>query len=328
MSKRSLIAIATSLCLSFSFSANAQNYKIVFANYFGADHPNTMMMEKFKTEIESNSKGKFKVVIKSNNEAGGESQIMELVKQGKIEMAQVGGLIKEDEPMIAALEQPFIIDDWEHARKVFLSDGIEKFKGAYKEKSGARIGGIIVNGFREISSSFPVTSMQDLAKMKMRTPLNDVFVELFKSLGTTPIPLPAKELYTALETKKVDGQDNPYAMFDSMGWYEQNRYVLESRHIFSPTFILINDKWYNSIANEDKKIFDEALREAIDYNWEISEDGELDIIEILKDKGVTINIPSDEFKAQMKEAVKPVYNWFDKDVKGAKEFREYCEGLR
>ena len=282
------------------------------------------MLEHFKSEVEEISDGQFKVTLKPNNEAGGEEKIMELVKRGTIQIAQVGGLIKNDEPMIAAWEQPFIINDWDHARNVFLSNDIKKFEGNYTKNSGARISGVIVNGFRQISSSFPVTNMQELGKMKIRTPLNEVFVQLFKSLGTNPTPLPATELYTALETKVVDGQDNPYTMVESMGWYEVNKYMLESRHIFSPTFVLVNDKWYNKLDDQAKQWFDTAMNNAVKYNWDISQQDEAKTVDYLKSKGVTITIPSPEFKEQMVKAAQPTWDWFDKEVPGSKDFRDFC----
>lgn len=305
-------------------SANAKTYRAIFAGYFGPDHPNSKMMEHFKTELEQVSNGQFKVTLKPNNEAGGEEKIMELCKRGTIQIAQVGGLIKQDEPMIAAWEQPFVINDWDHARKVFLSDDVKKFEGDYTKNSGARIAGVIVNGFRQISSSFPVTNMEELGKMKIRTPLNEVFVQLFKALGTNPTPLPATELYTALETKVVDGQDNPYSMVKSMGWWEVNKNLLESRHIFSPTFVLVNDKWYNKLDDEAKKWFDDSMASAIRYNWDISEADESETVEFFKSHGVTITVPSPEFKEQMVKAAQPAWDWFDKEVPGAKEFRDYC----
>ena len=261
-----LVAAAVMAAVPLS-AAHAKTYRAVFAGYFGPAHPNTAMMEKFKSELEEVSGGQFKIVLKPNNEAGGEEKIMELCKRGTIQIAQVGGLLKYDEPMIAAWEQPFVINSWEHARNVFLSGGMKPFEGQYTEKSGARIAGIIVNGFRQISCNFPVNSMEDLGRMKIRTPLNDVFVELFKALGTNPTPMPATELYTALETKVVDGQDNPYSMVESMGWYEVNKYMLESRHIFSPTFVIVNDKWYNRLDDQAKQWFDTAMTYAINFNW-------------------------------------------------------------
>lgn len=326
---KSLLAVGTAAVLAATplSAAQAKSYRVIFAGYFGPDHPNSKMMEHFKNELEQVSDGQFKVTLKPNNEAGGEEKIMELCKRGTIQIAQVGGLIKNDEPMIGAWEQPFVINGWDHAREVFLSGGMKQFENEYTANSGARIAGVIVNGFRQISSSFPVTNMDELGKMKIRTPLNEVFVQLFKALGTNPTPLPATELYTALETKVVDGQDNPYSMVKSMGWWEVNKYMLESRHIFSPTFVLVNDKWYGKLDAEAKAWFDTAMDNAIKYNWEISEKDEADTVAFFKQNGVTITVPTPEFKEQMVKAAQPAWDWFDAEVPGSKAIRDYCASV-
>ena len=103
--------------------------------------------------------------------------------------------------------------------------------------------------------------------------------------------------------------------------------MLESRHIFSPTFVIVNDKWYNRLDDQAKQWFDTAMTNAIKFNWDESEKGEAKTVEFLKSKGVTITIPSDEFKAQMIKASEPVWAWFDKEVPGSKEIRDYCASV-
>ncbi len=136
-----LSALVMAVCMAGQ-TASAGTYRIIYANYFGASHPNSLAMERFKERVERESNGAFRVTIKPNNEAGGEEKIMELVKRGTLQIVQVGGLLKDDEPMIGAWEQPFIIDGWEHAKKVFFSPGWKKCEGAYTEKTGVIIKGL------------------------------------------------------------------------------------------------------------------------------------------------------------------------------------------
>lgn len=315
------------LLLTLSFNVKATEYNIVFASFFGNEHPNTKMMIKFKNKVETYSRRKFKVDIKANSELGGEEEIMDLVKKGTIQMALIGGLVKYDEPMIASFEQPFIIKNWDHARRVFLSKNIKKFEGNYSDKSGAVIAGIVVNGFRQVSSSFKINSLEDLHGLKMRTPFNDIFIQLFKALGVTPIPIPALEVHKALENKIIDCQDNPFTLMNSMKWYEYNNYVLNTNHIFSPTFILINKKWYEQLEGNTLKLFNQAIKEAVEYNWKMAEQDEEDSIDILKSKGVTIYPLTNDLKNEIDKAIKPVFVWFDREVPHAKDFRDYCKEL-
>ena len=281
-------------------------------------------MEFFKEKVEKGSNNAIRVTIKPNNEAGGEEKIMELVKRGTLQIVQVGGLLKDDEPMIGAWEQPFIIDSWEHARKVFFDPGFKKFHGNYNKTTGVQIRGEIVNGFRQISSSYKIASMDDLRKMKIRVPLMESILKVFQALGTNPTPMPMTELYTALETKVVDGQDNPYSTVKNMGWWEVQPYLLESRHIFSPTSVLVNEAFYNKLPDDLKKVFDDALAESIDYAWQLAEDDEKECIEFLKSKGLTFTYPDEQFKKEMRDAMTSAYAWYDENIPGAKEFREFC----
>lgn len=330
-----VVLAAASLLLGVSAQdALAKTYRVIFASYFGPTHPNTKAMEFFKEKLEKDSNGAFKVTLKPNNEAGGEEKIMELVKRGALQIALVGGLLKDDEPLIGAWEQPFIIDDWDHAKAVFFGDGIKKFEGEYTPKTGAIIKGYVVNGFREMSCNFPITSMADFGKMKIRSPLSEVFVQLFKSLGANPTPLPMTELYTALETKVVDGQDNPYSTVKAMGWWEVQSNMLESRHIFSPTFVLVNGKFFTGLPADMQKLFDTAMQEAIKLNWELSIKDDAEAKGFIESKGVKVHVPDAAFKQQMRDASNVVYEWFDKTIPatatkpGAKEFREYCDSMR
>lgn len=326
---QSIIALSFGAVILSAPASHARDmtYDCIFAGFFGPAHPNTAMMEYFKESLEQISGGRFRVELKPDHEAGGEEKILESVKRGTIQIAQAGGLLQIDEPMLAGWEQPFMINSWEHARRVFLSDGIKSFEGDYAQNSGARIVGIIVNGFRQISSSYPVTSMRDFARMKIRTPLNQAFIELFAAFGANPIPLPANELYDALKIHKVDGQDNPYPMICSHDWQEVNEYMLETRHIFSPTFVIVNEKWYQGLDDEARARFDEAMSAAVAYNWTLSEQHEQECIDFMKDHGITFNIPSDAFREQMVKAASVVYDFFDANYPGSQEVRAYCASV-
>ena len=308
MKKSSILALVAAAVLAAVplSQAQAKTYRVIFAGYFGPDHPNTAMMEHFKNELESVSDGQFKVTLKPNNEAGGEEKIMELCKRGTIQIAQVGGLLKYDEPMIAAWEQPFVINSWDHARKVFLSGGMKPFEGQYTEKSGARIAGVIVNGFRQISCNYPINNMEDLGRMKIRTPLNDVFVELFKALGTNPTPMPATEQYTALQQGTIDAQENPLSIIDSNKLYEVQHYISLTGHQYSPQILLMNKARWESLSDAQKKAMNDGVETFIKVQRERSI--ELDALseKKFKDAGCEIITLTDEERQQ----------WIDKAKEG------------
>lgn len=320
-----VMAAAVAAFAAASVPAQAATHRIIFANYFGPTHPNTLMMQKFKKDLEALNPD-FKITLKPNNEAGGEEKLVELAKRGTVQIAIVGGYIKNDEPSTANIEQPFIINDWDHARKVYTTDPKihEVLDGQYFEKTGVRIAGYVVNGFRQISCSKPVKELADFGKIKLRTPLNEVFVQTFKALGTNPTPLPMTELYTALETGVVDGQDNPWATDKEMKWYEVQKFLFNSNHMFSPSFVIVNDKdFYSKLTDKEKSQFDQCMKDAIAYDWEISEKADKEALDFMVKQGLELTVPDAKFKDEMMKACEPVYAWFDKTFPLSKEFREF-----
>ena len=308
--------------------ANAKTYRIVYAGFYGPTHPSTLSMQKFKEELDKAGLD-FKVTLKPNAEAGGEEKTMELVKRNTIQISLAGCIIKGDEPRIGAVEMPFVLDGWEHARKAFTApEAPEKLGYDYTKNSGVYIKGYIGSGFRQIQSSFPITKMEDFKKLKLRVPLNDLFVQVFDALGAHPTPMPATELYTSLETKVVDGHENPFSVDKAAGYWEVQSALLETNHIFSPLHVLVNKKFYDELPDDYKAAFDNALKASIDYYWDIAPQDDVDAVKFMEEHNNKLTIPDDAFKAQMKEAMVPVYKWMEKSWPNTPDVKAYFDSKR
>ena len=327
--KKQITVLCSALALAVIplSQAQAKTYRIVYAGFYGPTHPSTLAMEKFK-EVLDQSGLDFKVTLKPNAEAGGEEKIMELVKRNTIQIAHAGCIIKGDEPRIGAIEMPFALDDWDHARRVFTSPDISKFSYDYTKNSGVYIQGYIGSGFRQIQSSFPINNMDDFKKLKLRVPLNDLFVEVFEALGAHPTPMPATELYTSLETHVVDGHENPFSVDKASGYWEVQSDLLRTNHIFSPIHILVNKKFYDGLPDDYKAAFDKAMKASVDYYWEIAPKDDEDSLNFMLEKGNKLVEPDDAFKQQMKDAMVPVYKWMDEQWESAPAIREYFDSMK
>ncbi|MDD6318508.1 MAG: TRAP transporter substrate-binding protein [Succinatimonas hippei] len=325
MVKFTKIAILGAMMLTLPFAAaNAKTYRVTFAGFYGPSHPSTLAMQKFKEELDKAGLD-FKVVLKPNAEAGGEEKIMELVKQGSIQIALAGAIIKGDEPRIAPIEMPFALTGWDHARRVFTDPEVLKFTYDYSKNTGVLIKGYYGSGFRQVQSNFPITKMEDFKKFKLRVPLNDLFVQVFNALGAHPTPLPATELYTSLETKVVDGHENPFSVDKAAGYWEVQTNLLETNHIFSPLHILVNGKFFNSLPDEYKAAFDKAMKASIDYYWDIAPKDDADALKFMIDKGQVYTKPDEKFMQQMHEAMTPVYKWMDQKWSSCGAIRDFMK---
>lgn len=326
--RKSLFLVLT-LCLLVAMAipglaAEKKKYVIKVASYYGPTHPVSKSVEYFKKNLEKETNGAFDVQYFPNSQLGGEELIIDHVKRGTIQIGVSGSLMKKDEPKMGAMEAPFAIESWDHARIIYFGEGVKMLEGDYTKKTNVYIKGYFVNGFRVISSRFPLENMADLGKMKIRVPTTDVFVKTFQGLGCNSVMMPMGEVYNALETKVVDGQDNPYPTLKASGWWEVQSYVLESKHMFSANPLLVNGKFYDSLPSDLKASFDKWLALTVEHNWKASEQEDNDARDFVRSKGLKVIVPDEKFKAAMRNSLTGFYDWFYTQVPGSQEFVEFC----
>ena len=316
-----ILVVAALSLVAFGTAAFAAEKRIPVkvTSYYPPSHPVSKSIEFFKEVLERDSKGAFDVQYYPNSQLGPEEVFIDHIKRNTVQVAIAGGLTKKDEVRLTLVEPPFVVETWKQAFAVYNGPIGEKVKGDYTKNTGVLIPGFMVNGFREISSTVPITSMEDFKKVKLRVPTTDLYVNLFKALGVNTVMMPMSEVYNALETKVVDGQDNPYPTVKSTGWWEVQKYMLESHHMFTANPVLVNGKFHKGLNAEQRAQFDKALKETIEYNWQISEKEDDEARQFLKDKGLTVHVPSAEFRQAMKASLTEFYDWFYKTVPGAKE---------
>ncbi|MBO8170209.1 MAG: TRAP transporter substrate-binding protein [Thermoanaerobacteraceae bacterium] len=301
-------------------NAEGKTYTIKIANYFATDHPqNIALREKFKPIVEKESGGKIKVEIYDNSKLGAEDQFIDGVKNGNVEMAVAGMLLAKDLPKLGITELPGLFRDYDHAYKALNSEAGQELTEGMIEKMGVRRLAWTANGFRVVSSNIPIEKFEDFKGMRLRVPNAPRFIEFAKAIGANPSPTPISEVFTALEQNVVDGQENPYATLRASGFYEVQKYVVDTRHIFSPNLYIINEKFYQSLDPELQEIIQKAAKEAADYEWQLLQEQESKDIEFLKKNGLKVVFPDDTFKKQLLDSLKPVHEWFYKTYPGTEE---------
>ncbi len=311
--------------------AQAGQYVVKIAHWAANNHPLTQSVDYFKEGLEKESNGAFSVQHYPNNTLGSEDVVIDQSLRGTIQIGITGTLIKREEPNVGMCDAPFTVDSWEHARAVYLEDprGNQILSGKLTDKSKIRIAGFAVNGFREISSRTPVNNMAELMKLKLRVPNSDIFAQLFKALDVNGVMMPMPEIYNALETNVVDGQENPYPTIKNAGYWEVQKGILESRHIFSTAPVLVNNKFRDSLPEADRKLYDKWIDNLIKHNWDISEKADNEAKEFMEGKGVTITVLTPEFRKEIQEKLdKNFYPWFTQQFPATPEWLEYCKSKR
>ncbi|MEG9499818.1 TRAP transporter substrate-binding protein [Mannheimia sp. HC-2023] len=308
------------LISSLMFAGSAFAKTIIKIGHYNSDvHPsNVALQEYFKKTIEDKTEGRYEIRIFPNNQLGGEDQIVNGLRNGTIEGGITGLLLQNVDPIFGVWEWPYLFKDNAEAKKV-LESPIAQEIGEKMEQYGIKLLAYGMNGFRVISSNKKVEKFDDFKGLRLRVPLNSLFVDWAKAMNINPQSMPLSEVFTALEQKVIDGQENPYMLIKDSGLYEVQKYIIESNHIFSPGLLQLSLKTWNKISKEDQAIFLEAAKLYQEKEWELAMKMEQDVKNFFHKNGKEVIIPSDAFKADMLKASETLYQNFYQKYDWAKD---------
>lgn len=271
------------------------------------DHPEGLGLAKFKEIVEEKSGGKLKVQPFYSATLGDDQKMTEALQGGVQEItipstSPLVGMVKE----FGIFDFPFLFNTPEEADAVL--DGPLGQKLLDKLPEHGLIGlGYWENGFRQLTNSkHAVKTAEDFKGLKIRTMQNEVHLDAFKELGANPTPMAFSEVFTALESKTVDGQENPLATIKSNKFNEVQEYLSLTKHVYTPFVFLVSKKFWDGLSEEEQKILKDASIEAGKYQREMSRKEDAKAVEELKAAGMNVNEVSDEDKEKMKELIKPV----------------------
>lgn len=329
MSKRSILAIVILLTLSLALlgcsnkpsptagSTNGDDGKVItirISHVLAENHPtNTTLNEIFKPEVEKNSNGKIKVEVYPNAQLGSDRQAIEAVSLGSLEMSVPGG------PVLSGFYEPYMVFDLpflfkDRAAVYAAMDGelaATVNKGLLEQNIMVlRIG---ENGFRHITNNKgPIYTPADMEGMKIRTMENPLHMAAFRGIGANPTPIAFGELFTALQQKTVDAQENPVAIIYTSKFNEVQKYLTLDGHVFANCPYIISKDFFESLSPELQKVVVEAVDKTVEAQRKTLAEQELGNIEKLKELGMEVNELTDEQKQLFIDAVKPAYDLFEK----------------
>ncbi|PJG84726.1 TRAP transporter substrate-binding protein [Conservatibacter flavescens] len=299
------------LITSVVFGNVALAKTVIKVGHYNADtHPsNIALQEYFKKTVEEKTAGRYEIRIYPNNQLGGEDQIVNGLRNGTIEMGITGLLLQNVDPVFGVWEWPYLFKDNQEAKKVLESPVAQEI-GEKMQNYGIKLLAYGMNGFRVISSNKKLEKFDDFKGLRLRVPLNSLFVDWAKAMNINPQSMPLSEVFTALEQKVIDGQENPYALIKDSGLYEVQKYIIETNHMFSPGLLQISLKTWNKMSKEDQEIFLEAAKLYQEKEWELAIQAEQDVKKFFAENGKEVIIPNEQFKADMLNASQKLYDSF------------------
>ncbi len=300
---------------SSAFAADIKERNIKFPIVNQIDHPQGIGAKRFADLVEQKSGGKMKVRIYPGGTLGGEQQVASAMQGGTIEAAsmapaQLVGMIKE----FVVLDFPFSFANEREADAVLDGPVGRKLMDKLPEKGLIGLG-YMEQGYRSITNSKrPITRMEDIQGLKIRTILNPLYLDMLNALGANAVPMPFPELYTALESKAVDGQENPYATAEASKFYEVQKYFSNTRHIYNSQLMLVSKKFWDQLSADERKILQDASNEASVYQRRVSRALSDQSKQNLIKAGMQINDLAPQEIARMRDKIKPVIDKYSAQV--------------
>lgn len=313
--KTKLIKLAAMLGLfaaaSVALAQDIQERTIKFGHLNNTDHPTSMGVKKFAELVAAKSGGKIKVNEFASSQLGNELQQQSALMGGVQEMlvastTSLAGIVKE----YGLLDFPFLFSNPRQA-DAMVDGPLGKMLNSKLNDKGIVVLGFFDLGFRNVTNSKrPITKGEDLEGLKLRVIPNPVFIETFKTFKANPVPMPFAELYGALENKAVDGQENPYAVILSSKFYEVNKYVSETNHVYATNPIQISKRFWEKLSATEQKLIQDAATEAQNYQRVVSREVSSKAVNELKAKGMVFNEIVASEQARMRSEVKAVHDKF------------------
>jgi tripartite ATP-independent transporter DctP family solute receptor len=333
MKIRSFAALAAVLVV-LAPSARAQDIQertIRWGHLQNKDHPVSAGANKFGQVVEQKTGGKIKFREFPSSSLGSESQQQSALQGGTQEMMSAStttlvGIVKE----FGVLDFPFLFAN-EREADAFLDGPIGKRLLDRLPEHGLVGLAYWENGFRNVTNSKrPITKPEDLAGLKIRVMQNPVYMEAFKAVDANPVPMAFGELFTALETKTVDAQENPYSIILGNKFDEVQKYLSITRHSYNAFIVLMSKQFWDKLSPAEKKIMQEAAVEARTYERQVARAAAGRDLEALKAKGMQVNELSPAETARMRTLLKPVSEKFGASYDPAfmRDFNAEMERIR
>ena len=303
------------LCLAMvGLGAQAQDIHervIKFGHLNNAGHPTSLGVRKFGEIVAAKSGGKIKVQEFAASQLGNELQQQSALQGGVQEMlvastTSLNGIVKE----FGLLDFPFLFANAQQADA--LVDGpLGKILSSKLPEKGVVVLGFFDLGFRNVTNSKrPITKGSDLDGLKLRVIPNPVFLETFKTFKANPVPMAFAELYAALESKAVDGQENPFAVIESSKLYEVQKYVSGTNHVYATNPIQISKRFWDRLSPVEQKLLQDAAVEAQNWQRTVSREVSSKALNELKAKGMVYNDIAPAELDKMRAEVRPIYDKF------------------
>ena len=246
-------------------------------------------VQHFADIVKDKTGGAVSVKVFHSSALGDQPSSLESLQVGILDLATIETPITAVDPALGATALPYVFQDRAHIAKALDGEAGDWIKTRLADK-GLRVVGFLEGGFRQITNNVrPIVKPEDLKGIKMRTPDSKLRIDIFNHYGANASPLPFQELYSALQTGVFDGQENPVIWAKSTKFYEVQKYLSMTNHLYTVTYLLMSEKAFQKLPADVQQIIVEAGDEAVAKSIELGVAADQEIVSFLKEQGMAVN---------------------------------------
>jgi len=297
-------------------TAGAQSLELNFGTTNDPGGMQYLSAEEWAKRVNAALDGEATVEVFGSSQLGNDTEMLKKLKLGALDFSQPSTVMSTVVPQFGLFDMPYLVKDRAHADCI-AKEIIWPELAPLAEAEGYKLIGVWENGIRQITNNVrPINTPEDLQDLKLRTPSGVWRVKMFQAYGANPTPLEFSELFVALQTGVVDGQENPYANIWAAKFNEVQEYLSETNHVYTPSFPVASLKRWETWPTEVQDAILQAGQEVQPWTYETAEKLDAELRQELIDAGMTFNEADREaFVA----ASQPVYEQFAAEVEGGKE---------
>ncbi len=313
-SRRRLLASVSALALAFGSSAALAQIELKLGH---VGEPGSLFQksgDEFAKRANAKLAGKATVTVFGSSQLGGDKELLQKLKLGTVDFAIPSTVMSSEVDLFGIFEMPYLVKDREHMKRI-EKDVVWPALAPAAEAKGLKIVAVWENGYRHITNNKkPINVPADLAGIKLRTPEGKWRVKMFQAYGANPSPMKFSEVFTALQTGVMDGQENPFTQIYSAKFQEVQKYLSLTGHVYTPAYLVAGSRKWAALPADVRKILEDTAKETQAYVYKTAAEDEDILLGKLKAGGIQVNSPNkDAFIA----ASKPVYDEFSSEVKGS-----------
>lgn len=286
--------------------------KINIGSTYGPDAPVHFGQVKFKELVEQRSKGDMQVQIHVGGAMGGERDVFEAMSSGGLEMGAMGsGDVAIFFPKWMVFEVPYALRDADHFWKFWNGPVGKEVNDMVLKERGVMTVGVVYRGARFLTANRPIKTPSEVKGLKIRLPENKPWIKVWESLGALPVVVAFPEVYMALKTGVAEAQENPLESIWSYKFYEAQKYLIGTRHVYAAAKYQISKKWFDTLNQDQQKLILGAWKDATDFANEQAVAFDKKLVGDLQAKGMTLIEPD---MPAFQKAVQPAMQELNKTL--------------